>query len=99
MNNPYSKVLEQCKVGFPLRQKYLIVGCAIFYGIFPIDILPDVLPPITYLDDLFMLYLAFRVWKSPTLPKLNGGGKAVLERSLASASERFARWRESVGVR
>ncbi len=80
MAHPFSKVFEQCKVGFPLWQKWLMTGAVVIYGVSPVDALPDVLPPITWLDDLFMVYVLVRVWRSPTLPRLVGDGAASVSR-------------------
>lgn len=80
MANPFRKVFEQCKVGFPLWQKCLMTGAIMIYVASPVDAVPDILPPITYADDLYMVYVLVRVWKSPTLPRLVGGGAASVSR-------------------
>lgn len=67
MKVPLRSVLDRCKVGFPLWQKVLFTGGALFYTVLPLDVLPDVLPPFTYADDIFVLYVMVRVWRSPTL--------------------------------
>ena len=45
-----------------MRILYLIAG--LIYDISPVDLMPDIAPPITYADDavvtILMLYLAFR---------------------------------------
>lgn len=83
MPNPFSKVFEQCKVGFPLWQKWLMTGAVAIYWASPVDVLPDVFPPCTYADDAFMVYVLVRVWRSPTLPRLVGDG-AVKVASIGS---------------
>ncbi len=80
MSNPFSKVFEQCKVGFPLWQKWLMTGAVAIYVASPVDALPDVIPPITWADDLFMVYVLVRVWRSPTLPRLVGDCAASVSR-------------------
>jgi uncharacterized membrane protein YkvA (DUF1232 family) len=80
MSNPFRKVLDQCAIGFPLWQKWLMTGAVAIYVVSPVDALPDVIPPITWLDDLFMVYVLVRVWRSPTLPRLVSNGAAGLSR-------------------
>ena len=56
-------------LGFTFGQKVFWTAVALIYFISPIDIIPDILfPPFGFLDDGFVFYLVYCVWKGPTLP-------------------------------
>ena len=38
----------------------VVMGGALAYGISPLDILPDIVPPITWIDDVVILVMAIR---------------------------------------
>lgn len=62
-------ILARCNLGFTLGQKVFWTALGLIYFISPIDLLPDILfPPFGFLDDGFVLYLIYCVWKGPTLP-------------------------------
>lgn len=82
------KVLDRCTTGFPLYQKWLMTGAAVFYLVMPIDFVPELLfGPFGLIDDGLVIYVLVRVWKSPTLPPGGGNGSIATSRqntSLAS---------------
>ncbi len=65
--NPIQSLLNRCSRGFTLPQKLLISVLVFIYILSPIDVLPDFIPVLGWGDDLYALYLAIRVWSSPTL--------------------------------
>ncbi len=78
-------VLDRCKIGFPLWQKCLMTVGVVFYGVFPIDVLPDVFPPFTYADDAFMVWVLVRVWRSPTLAPSSEAAQRSRREAIAKA--------------
>ncbi|QYU69184.1 DUF1232 domain-containing protein [Leptolyngbya sp. 15MV] len=76
MANPVSALLKQCSVGFLPWQKAVITAGGLLYVLSPIDLLPDVLPVLGWGDDVFLIYVLFRVWCSPTLPNSGSGGSS-----------------------
>jgi hypothetical protein len=67
MSNPIRKLLDQCSIGFTLKQKWLLTLFAFLYFVNPLDF--DFIILIGWIDDWFVIYLACRVWGSPTLPR------------------------------
>ncbi|TWT44921.1 hypothetical protein RAS1_13410 [Phycisphaerae bacterium RAS1] len=72
MKLPLGGVLERCKTGFPLWQKMLMTCGVVLYAVSPLDILPDVFVPVGFADDVYLLYVLVRVWRSPTLSPYRG---------------------------
>jgi len=46
------------KKDFLIEYKWWILGFALIYFISPLDFVPDVLPPLTYIDDAIVILLA-----------------------------------------
>jgi len=89
MKNPAQYLIARCDTGFYLWQKVALTVLAAAYVGSPVDLLPDLIPVICWGDDIYVIYLLIRVWKSPTLPNPSGLAErlaAVPCRQRSSAS-------------
>jgi hypothetical protein len=73
MKNPAQALLSRCNVGFYLWQKLALTGLTVLYVLSPVDPVPDPIIILGQLDDVYVIYLLIRVWRSPTLPAPDGG--------------------------
>jgi hypothetical protein len=72
-------IKDRRSTGFSVLEKVvaLLIGVAYFGS--PLDVVPDALPPLTWLDDAFVIYWVVQILKSPTLkspPPGDGGAGA-----------------------
>ena len=81
MEKVMHRVVERCEHGFSLRQKVWLSILGVVYIACPLDALPDVIAIVGWLDDGAVLWLLYRVWRSPTLPFPPSGGSPVVPRS------------------
>ena len=77
MKSPIQFLLSRCETGFFPWQKVALTALGAAYVLSPLDMLPDILFPIGFGDDVAVILLLVRVWRSPTLPKLDGGEPAL----------------------
>lgn len=93
MANPIKAILDRCNVGFTAPQKVLITAGILVYAVFPIDLIPDIIPAAGILDDVFAFFCLGRVWMSPTLSRHTrnasppSAGTTVASTALLPASD------------
>ena len=64
---PIRRLFDQCEIGFTLGRKLKLTGLLMFYLVFPIDLIPELIPVLGLMDDFVALMLLIRVWCSPIL--------------------------------
>lgn len=66
--NIAQRIIARADAGFTFGQKVALTFGLLLYWIFPIDFIPDLIPILGQIDDVFVSFVMFRVWRSPTLP-------------------------------
>ncbi|MFT3686367.1 MAG: YkvA family protein [Phycisphaerales bacterium] len=61
------QMIERCKEGFTLGQKWGLTILGFVYFCSPIDLVPDVIPVLGWCDDWVVVYLLYKVWAGPTI--------------------------------
>ena len=83
--NTYALYIAAREPGVPFAAK-VIVGVVIAYALSPIDLIPDFIPVLGYLDDLLLLplgiYLAIKLIPQPVWEKCRQRAEAELEQGL-----------------
>lgn len=77
MKSPIQFLLSRCEIGFYPWQKVALTALGVAYVLSPLDMIPDIFLLIGWSDDLAVILFLMRVWRSPTLPKLDGGEPAL----------------------
>lgn len=74
MSNPVKTIFDECRIGFIIGRKIKLTLIGIAYVLSPLDVLPDPFIPVGLVDDLVVIYLVVKVWRSPTIVPSSASG-------------------------